>query len=152
MVAIRMEGKYGVCAPYKCNGSHYHMTGNRSTVRRFYKKRREQRMANKPELTDIQDAMEIQDGPGDWLTAGFDSPCSRGCPGISAGEDIRADGEGGWECRSCVELDEAQEPASVPADLGACSRCGAAFQSHTDIHADGLGDAVCGPCIRETNS
>jgi len=46
MVAIRMEGKYGVCAPYRCNGSHYHMTGDAKTVRRFYARRKAQRNGN----------------------------------------------------------------------------------------------------------
>jgi len=97
-----------------------------------------------PELNDPLDSS--LDGPGDWVTAGFDSPCSRGyCSGIAAGEDIRADGDGGWECRSCVEMDTA-------GDLGACDQCGAAFQSMTNIHADGKGDAICGNCLRENNS
>jgi hypothetical protein len=120
MIAIRMEGKYGICAPYPCNGSHYHMTSNASTVRRYYQKRKEQRMDarerdERNESGGMADALEDpspletdnETGPGPWVTAGFDGPCSRGfCSGISAGEDIRADGSGdpdGWECRGCVE-------------------------------------------------
>lgn len=43
------------------------------------------------------------DGPGPWFPARFDSECS-GCDGaLWVGEDIRADGSGGWEGRCCGE-------------------------------------------------
>jgi hypothetical protein len=49
------------------------------------------------------------DGPGPWITAGFDGPCSHGDT-IVDGDMIRADGDGGWEHRECaVSL-----PRSVP--------------------------------------
>lgn len=53
------------------------------------------------------DARAEDDGPGPWFMAGFDGECSRGCGGISEGDTIRADGDGGWECRDCVDEDEA---------------------------------------------
>lgn len=41
--------------------------------------------------------------PGPWFPAQFDGECS-GCDGaLWAGEDIRADGSGGWEGRCCGE-------------------------------------------------
>lgn len=43
--------------------------------------------------------------PGPWFEAGFSGECSRGGEEIEPGQDIRADGYGGWECRSCVEED-----------------------------------------------
>jgi hypothetical protein len=46
------------------------------------------------------------DEPGDWIVAGFEGECSRG-GGIFVGNaTIRADGDGGWECRECVLDDE----------------------------------------------
>lgn len=42
-------------------------------------------------------------GPGPWVPAQFDGECS-GCDGaLWVGEDIRADGHGGWEGRCCGE-------------------------------------------------
>lgn len=52
-------------------------------------------------LTDIEPDGE----PGPWVIADFDSPCSRECQGITAGEEIRADGTGEWECRDCYDMD-----------------------------------------------
>lgn len=44
-------------------------------------------------------AVAVEKGP--WFPARFDSECS-GCDGaIWEGEDIRADGSGGWEGRCC---------------------------------------------------
>lgn len=44
---------------------------------------------------------EAGSGKGRWFRANFDSECS-GCDGaIGEGEDIRADGFGGWEGRCC---------------------------------------------------
>jgi hypothetical protein len=37
---------------------------------------------------------------GPWFTAQYDGTCSEGCP-IEAGDQIRADGEGGWLCETC---------------------------------------------------
>lgn len=40
-------------------------------------------------------------GPGPWITAGYGSDCA-GCGGpIGEGEQIRADGDGGWLCPEC---------------------------------------------------
>lgn len=40
---------------------------------------------------------------GPWITAGFDSECD-GCGDlIEEGDQIRADGEGGWVCVVCGE-------------------------------------------------
>lgn len=50
----------------------------------------------------------LDSGPGPWFIAGYDDECSRGGELISEGEEIRADGAGGWECRSCVETDRAE--------------------------------------------
>lgn len=39
---------------------------------------------------------------GPWFEAGHDSDCDGTCDGeIQAGDMIRADGEGGYLCRSC---------------------------------------------------
>jgi hypothetical protein len=44
-----------------------------------------------------------EDEPGDWVIAGFEGECSRG-GGIFVGNaTIRADGDGGWECREHAE-------------------------------------------------
>jgi hypothetical protein len=46
---------------------------------------------------------------GPWFGAQFDGDCS-GCGGdVTAGEYIRADGEGGWLCGTCGH--EGEEPA-----------------------------------------
>lgn len=47
-----------------------------------------------------------EDEPGDWVIAEFDGECSRGGETFGAGVTIRADGDGGWECRGCVSYDE----------------------------------------------
>lgn len=43
--------------------------------------------------------------PGPWFIAGYDGECDRGDHEIDEGDEIRADGEGGWECRLCIEND-----------------------------------------------
>jgi hypothetical protein len=47
-----------------------------------------------------------EDEPGDWFVADFDGECSRGQEQIVPGTTIRADGDGGFECRGCVLEDE----------------------------------------------
>jgi hypothetical protein len=47
---------------------------------------------------------------GPWVTATYDGRCDGNCGGpITSGEEIRADGQGGWLCESCGE-DAADEP------------------------------------------
>lgn len=48
----------------------------------------------------------LDGSPGPWVTARFDGECSRGCAGIEEGQEIRADGDDGWECRDCVMKDQ----------------------------------------------
>jgi len=44
--------------------------------------------------------------PGPWMIAAFDGgDCSRGGHDLEEGMQIRADGDGGWECRDCVVFD-----------------------------------------------
>ncbi len=44
--------------------------------------------------------------PGIFVIASFDGgECSRGGHDLEEGMSIRADGDGGWECRECVEAD-----------------------------------------------
>lgn len=47
-------------------------------------------------------AVAAGDIRGPWFTARFDSDCAGPCGSeIQAGDDIRADGEGGYLCRDC---------------------------------------------------
>jgi hypothetical protein len=41
------------------------------------------------------------DGPGPWFEATFPGECSSGGCDIEPGDQIRADGSGGWECKEC---------------------------------------------------
>jgi len=41
------------------------------------------------------------DGPGPWFIAGYHGACSACGFDIEPGDEIRADGQGGWECREC---------------------------------------------------
>lgn len=43
------------------------------------------------------------DRPGPWFPAGFEQDCDGCYRAISAGDAIRADGSGGYECESCGE-------------------------------------------------
>lgn len=52
-----------------------------------------------------EEDQKMSDHPGPWFTAGYDDECSRGGHEITDGDEIRADGEGGWECRECVQDD-----------------------------------------------
>jgi len=54
-------------------------------------------------LQDTDDTRR-EDEPGDWFIADFNGECSRGGEMFKAGDSltIRADGDGGWECRQCV--------------------------------------------------
>jgi len=56
-------------------------------------------------VPDEFDSPNDKDQPGPWIVAGFDGVCSRGGEHLLEGEDIRADGDGGWECRECVDED-----------------------------------------------
>lgn len=47
----------------------------------------------------------IENGPGDWFTAGYDGICSKGGEPFSEGDTIRADGEGEWECYECIAIE-----------------------------------------------
>lgn len=46
---------------------------------------------------------DVENEVGPWFFAGFDSEAA--CCGIDieSGDEIRADGSGGWEHRECVE-------------------------------------------------
>jgi hypothetical protein len=57
-------------------------------------------------MEDDTDDTRREDEPGDWVVADFDGECSRNvlCY-IFPGDTIRADGDGGWECRECVDSD-----------------------------------------------
>lgn len=53
---------------------------------------------------------------GPWITAGFDSDCD-GCGAfIAEGEDIRADGEGGWLCQMCGYAESAESSDQAERD------------------------------------
>lgn len=56
--------------------------------------------------------------PGPWFEAQFPGICERGGEGFEQGEEIRADGEGGYECRQCVPSAPTPPPSeefSLPA-------------------------------------
>lgn len=54
--------------------------------------------------------------PGPWFAAGCAGDvCSRGGEPICAGDAIRADGNGGWECRDCVNEDTAHNDNAAAA-------------------------------------
>jgi hypothetical protein len=56
---------------------------------------------------------------GNWFEAGFDHPCSRDhCGGIKPGATIRADANGSFECKSCVNQDETK-PKTLITNKGA---------------------------------
>jgi len=46
--------------------------------------------------------------PGPWFSAAFPGICEKGGEGFEAGDEVRADGEGGYECRDCVT--DAEQP------------------------------------------
>jgi len=56
---------------------------------------------------DDGDDTRREDEPGGYFIADFDGECSRGGETFKAGDSltIRADGDGGWECRGCVDND-----------------------------------------------
>ncbi len=43
--------------------------------------------------------------PGPFFLANYSGECSRGGEWFREGEEIRADGSGGWECFECVDED-----------------------------------------------
>lgn len=47
------------------------------------------------------DAAEPEPGPGNWFPARFDGDCDGCGADFGEGEDIRADGKGGWQGREC---------------------------------------------------
>lgn len=49
------------------------------------------------------------DGPGPWFRAGYDGECDSCGADYDAGDEIRADGSGGWEC-----CDEPPAPSRDP--------------------------------------
>ncbi len=61
-------------------------------------------------MIDVPDEFDSPDDhpgeqPAPWIVAGFDGVCSRSGERITIGQDIRADGDGGWECKECVDDD-----------------------------------------------
>lgn len=58
--------------------------------------------------------------PGPWFSAAFPGICEKGGEGFEQGEEIRADGQGGYECRDCVS--DAENPPSAP--LHDCNAAG----------------------------
>lgn len=52
---------------------------------------------------DLESVQYPGSGPGPWFPAQFDGECSSCDGALWAGEDIRADGSGGWEGRCCGE-------------------------------------------------
>lgn len=45
--------------------------------------------------------------PGPWIVAAFRSDCAWGDE-ILEGDEIRADGQGGWEHQACAEEDDSE--------------------------------------------
>ena len=56
-----------------------------------------------PEQRDEVDDTRREDEPGDWCIADFTEQCSRGREQFVPGATIRADSDGGWECKGCVD-------------------------------------------------
>lgn len=47
-------------------------------------------------------SVEVVDGRGPWITATYDGECDGTCGvSVSSGDEIRADGMGGWLCSDC---------------------------------------------------
>lgn len=61
------------------------------------------RGAPRPRPASADPFESVTEPKGPWVRASFDSECS-GCDGaLWVGEDIRADGSGGWEGRCCED-------------------------------------------------
>jgi hypothetical protein len=54
-----------------------------------------------------------RDAKGPWVTASFDSTLDCG-HAVMQGEEIRADGEGGWECRDTCGVDQEEASYATP--------------------------------------
>lgn len=46
----------------------------------------------------LKRAGDPTDGPGPWFMAGYGGECDSCGADYDAGDEIRADGSGGWEC------------------------------------------------------
>jgi hypothetical protein len=74
-------------------------------------------------FTDPDDDTRREDEPGPWFIAGFDDVCSRGGEPIDSGDTIRADGDGGWECRGCVDADQVANQGPWVCTIAPGHRC-----------------------------
>lgn len=63
---------------------------------------------------------DVSDSPvlGPWFRAGYDADCDGTCGGsITEGEEIRADGQGGWLCSDCGADEQVRVETRVPAPV-----------------------------------
>jgi hypothetical protein len=57
----------------------------------------------------LLDDSPVQSEPGRWFTSAYDGTCSVCFCDYGEGEEIRADGEGGWQGRECCGLDDGED-------------------------------------------
>lgn len=63
---------------------------------------------------------DVSDSPvlGPWFRAGYDADCDGTCGGsITEGDEIRADGQGGWLCSDCGADEQVRVETRVPAPV-----------------------------------
>lgn len=68
------------------------------------------------------------DGPPPWVPARLLGKCSGCHEPIGIGDEIQADGSGGWVCRDCGTGDDDQDQADDPAARGEAAEDGAAHE------------------------
>lgn len=95
---------------------------------------------------------DVKKGP--WFYAEFNGVCSAGGESVEAGDEIRADGRGGYECSTCVADDEPDTVASALAEVPAADE----FLSPTPVGpsvtmptADEFMDPSTGPRPKKIN-
>lgn len=88
---------------------------------------------------------------GPWVTASFDSTLECG-HGVMQGEEIRADGEGGWECREwCEDYDEGLDPDGCTHPRGFTWADDGAGHSGSHCELCGAEEDLTGPRLADQN-
>lgn len=67
-------------------------------------------------MSELENALDRNQGPGPWFVAARDGACSRCGEDIAEGDEIRADGWGCWEGRCCERVRENEERAEREAE------------------------------------
>jgi hypothetical protein len=115
------------------------------------------------------DADRPGDGPPPWVAARLPGKCAGCGEPIKAGDEIQADGDGGWVCRDCGTGDDDQDGVPEPADVtvsldistgddarspwvsaereGPCAGCGTLILVGDPVQAEqGGAGMVCSDC------